>query len=137
MSTGMSDKELHEIAKKRVKKKRGFYRHLRFYLFVNIILIIIWAATGAQSTPVPWFVYPLGGWGFVVVWDFLEVFIFSKDIRLCLFEKSKASTFGKIFEFIISLKTASFSVLSQLSTSLIHFFTVSFEPMLNFRAIFV
>ena len=80
MSTGMSDEELHEIAKKRVEKKRDFNKHLGFYIFVNVVLIIIWAATGAQSDPVPWFVYPLGGWGIFIVWNFFEVFIFTRDI---------------------------------------------------------
>lgn len=80
MSAGMSDEELHEIAKKRVEKKRDFYKHLGLYVFVNIVLIIVWASTGAQSVPVPWFVYPLGGWGIAVVWNFFEVFIFTRDI---------------------------------------------------------
>ena len=80
MSTEMSDEELFEIAKQRVERKRDFFKHLSFYVFVNIILIIIWAATGAQSTPVPWFVYPLGGWGIFIVWNFFEVFIFTRDI---------------------------------------------------------
>ena len=80
MSTGMSDEELHDIAKKRVEKKRDFYKHLSFYIFVNTILIIVWATTGTHSEPVPWFVYPLGGWGFFVIWNYLEVFVFDRDI---------------------------------------------------------
>jgi cytochrome b561 len=63
----------------RVDKKKGFYRHLGLYLLVNIILIIIWVGTGAESDPVPWFIYPLGGWGFFVLWNFLEVYILVEE----------------------------------------------------------
>jgi cytochrome b561 len=61
------------------KKKKGFYRHLGLYLIVNIILIIIWARTGADSDPVPWFVYPLGCWGIFLLWNFAEVYILVEE----------------------------------------------------------
>lgn len=51
-----------KIKEKRIKpgdRKRGCYRHLGLYMVVNIILIIAWALTGAESDPIPWFIYPL------------------------------------------------------------------------------
>jgi hypothetical protein len=74
-----SGKKRQVEREKRVDKKKGFYRHLGLYLLVNIILIIIWVGTGAESDPVPWFIYPLGGWGFFVLWNFLEVYILVEE----------------------------------------------------------
>jgi len=79
MPSELSDKELYEIAKQRVKKKKDFYQHLAIYIIVNILLIIIWATTDGSADPVPWFVYPLGGWGIGILFHFLDVFVFSKD----------------------------------------------------------
>ena len=43
MATQMSEEEVYEVARKRVKAKRDFYKHLIIYVVVNIILVIIWA----------------------------------------------------------------------------------------------
>ena len=40
--------------------KRGFRIHLTFYVAVQILLVAVWALTGAGY---PWFVYPFLGWG--------------------------------------------------------------------------
>ncbi|MEE9528519.1 MAG: 2TM domain-containing protein, partial [Dehalococcoidia bacterium] len=56
--------------------KKGFYTHFIVYILVNILLIIIWAATGAGF---PWFIFPLGGWGIGVLFHFLGVFVFSRQ----------------------------------------------------------
>ncbi len=50
MSTEMSEKEIYEEAKKRVKAKQGFYRHLGAYLAVNIVLVIVWALSNGPAT---------------------------------------------------------------------------------------
>jgi len=60
-------------------RKKGFYRHLGLYVIANIILIIAWARTGAESDPVPWFIYPLGGWGIFVIWNYLEAFVLAEE----------------------------------------------------------
>ncbi len=60
-------------------RKKGFYRHLGIYVIVNIILIIVWARTGAESDPVPWFIYPLGCWGVFVIWDYLKAYILAEQ----------------------------------------------------------
>ena len=61
---------------KKGDRKKGFCRHLGLYLVVNALLIAVWAGTGAESDPVPWFVYPLAGWGIFVLWSWLEAFVF-------------------------------------------------------------
>jgi fatty acid desaturase len=87
MSTEMSEQEIYEEAKKRVKAKQGFYRHLGAYLAVNIVLIIIWALSGGPAigsgdwTGGKWFLWPLCIWGVFVVVNFLEVFVFKASIR--------------------------------------------------------
>ena len=78
MSTGMSDEELLNIAKERVENKKYFYLHLVIFVVVNIFFIIIWATTGADSDPVPWFIYPLCGWLMGIFFHFLYVFVFSR-----------------------------------------------------------
>jgi hypothetical protein len=87
MTNEISEQELFEEAKKRVKAKRGFYRHLLIYLAVNVVLIIVWALAGGTSigsgdwTGGKWFLWPLTIWGVFVVVNFLEVFVFRTTIR--------------------------------------------------------
>jgi fatty acid desaturase len=76
MSTQMTDEEIYREAKKKVEEKRSFRTHFIVYLAVNILLIIIWATTGAGF---PWFVFPLGGWGIGVLFHFLNVYVFSRE----------------------------------------------------------
>ena len=76
MSTGMSEEEIYRQARKRVEEKKGFFSHFAVYVAVNIMLVIIWAVTGAGF---PWFVFPLGGWGIGILFHFLGVFVFSKE----------------------------------------------------------
>ena len=75
MSTGMSEEEIYRLARKRVEDKKGFYIHFAVYIGVNILLVIIWATTGAGF---PWFIFPLGGWGIGILFHFLGVFVFSR-----------------------------------------------------------
>ena len=87
MTTEMSEQEIYEEAKKRVKAKQGFYRHLGAYLAVNIVLIIVWALSGGLTidsgdwTGGKWFLWPLTIWGVFVVLNFLEVFVFKTSVR--------------------------------------------------------
>jgi hypothetical protein len=83
----VSDQEIYEEAKKRVKAKRGLYRHIGIYLAVNVVLIIIWALSGGPTTGSgdwtggKWFLWPLCIWGVFVIINFLEVFVFRVSIR--------------------------------------------------------
>ena len=87
MSREMTEEEIYEEAKKRVKAKRGFYRHLGAYLVVNIVLVIIWALSGGPTiysgdwTGGKWFLWPLTIWGVFVVVNFLEIFVFKTSVR--------------------------------------------------------
>ena len=87
MPTEMSEQEIYEEAKKRVKAKQRFYRHLGAYLTVNTVLIIIWALSDGPTIDISdwtggkWFLWPLTIWGVFVVVNFLEVFVFKTSIR--------------------------------------------------------
>ena len=76
MATEMSEEEIYRQARKRVEEKKGFYIHFTIYIVVNLMLMIIWATTGAGS---PWFLFPLGGWGIGILFHFLGVFVFSRQ----------------------------------------------------------
>ena len=52
--------DAYQDARQRVRKLRGFYRHLLIYLVVNTVLIGIYLVT---QPPRPFFLPPLLGWG--------------------------------------------------------------------------
>jgi fatty acid desaturase len=70
----LSEEEVYEIAQKRVKAKKDFYRNLGAWAVVNIILIIVWALTDVSGYP--WFLWPLCIWGAFVLINFIQVFVF-------------------------------------------------------------
>ena len=75
----MSEEEIRKLAESRVAKKRGFFIHLTVYIVVNIFLVIIWAVTSSVSGFwLPWFVFPLAGWGVGLLFHCLSVFAFPK-----------------------------------------------------------
>jgi len=76
MPAQMSEEEIYELAKKRVKAKRDFYIHLTVYVVVNIMLVIIWAFPAGRGYP--WFWWVIGGWGIGVFFNFLDVFIWQR-----------------------------------------------------------
>jgi len=85
MTTGMSEEQIYELAKKRVEEKRGFFIHLTVYILVNIMLVLIWwFASGGRF---PWFIFPLCGWGIGLVIHFLTVFVFKTKNDTAAIEK--------------------------------------------------
>ena len=84
MVNPMSEEEIYEEAKKRVKVKKDFYGHLTAYLGVNILLIVIWAVTGAGY---PWFVFPLCGWGIGISIHFFQGFVLEQKTDKAAIEK--------------------------------------------------
>ena len=61
------------------RDRAGFYSHLTTYLLVNLMLIGIWAATGAGYF---WPVWPLLGWGIGVASHASETFL-GGGAKLC------------------------------------------------------
>ena len=90
MPTDISEKEIYEEAKKRVKAKRDFYRNLVAYIVINAGLIVIWFLSGDAARPNynpgdwtgnKWFLWPLTIWGAFVLTHFLQVFVFKTSVR--------------------------------------------------------
>jgi len=60
-----------EAAVKRLKAKRDFKTHVATYLFVNTMLVVIWAvADGGYFWPI----WPILGWGIGLVLDGWRVY---------------------------------------------------------------
>ena len=73
MANKMSEEEIYEQAKKRVKAKKDFYGHLGAWALVNVILVFVWSLTDFGGHP--WFLWPLGIWGVFVLSHFVRVFV--------------------------------------------------------------
>ena len=85
MTTGMSEEQIYELAKKRVEEKRGFFVHLTVYILVNIMLVLIWRF--AAGGGFPWFIFPLCGWGIGIIIHFLNTFVFGGKLDTAAIEK--------------------------------------------------
>jgi hypothetical protein len=81
----LSEEEVYEIAKKRVKAKKDFYGNLGAWAIVNIILVIVWVLTDVSGYP--WFLYPLCIWGAFVLIHFVQVFVFKPKSDIGAIEK--------------------------------------------------
>ncbi|MFC1972338.1 2TM domain-containing protein [Chloroflexota bacterium] len=88
MASQMSEEEVYEVAKKRVKAKRDFYAHLVVYVVVNIMLVIIWAFPAGRGYP--WFLWVIGGWGIGILFNFLDVFVWQRRGDKAAIEKEAA-----------------------------------------------
>ena len=55
---------LEQQRRRRVSRhvEAGFRHHLRAYVMVNVLLVVIWLVTTGPGSH-PWPVYPLLGWG--------------------------------------------------------------------------
>ena len=84
MVSKMTEEEIYQEAKKRVKAKKDLYSHIAVYILVNTFLIIIWAVT---SGGFPWFVFPLGGWGIGLMFHILDVFVWQRRSDKVAIEK--------------------------------------------------
>ncbi len=73
MAKQMTEEQIYEEARKRVKAKRDFWGHFIFYAVANIIWFFIWALNGGGY---PWFLWVLGPWGIVIIFPhYLRTFI--------------------------------------------------------------
>jgi len=80
----LSDEQIYEEAKKRVKAKRAFWGSFGAWAGVNALLIVIWALTGMGY---PWFIWPLCIWGLFVLIHGLRVFVFEQKPEASAIEK--------------------------------------------------
>ena len=85
MAKQMSEEQIYEEARKRVKEKRGFWGHFGAYVAVNILLVFIWAF--ADGGGYPWFLWPLVCWGVFVLLHYLRVFVFERKGDRAAIEK--------------------------------------------------
>ena len=85
MSTQITNEQIYEEAKLRVKAKKDFYGNLISWAVVNVILIIVWALTTPGGYP--WFLWPLCIWGVFVLLHGLRVFVFEKKSDRAAIEK--------------------------------------------------
>ena len=76
MAKELSEEQIYEEARRRVKAKKDFWRNFSSWAAVNVILIIIWALTDLGGYP--WFLWPLGIWGVFILFHYLRVFVFER-----------------------------------------------------------
>jgi 2TM domain len=51
--------------------RTGFWVHFGIYLAVNLMLFVIWAVTPHRGEVLPWFLWPVMGWGIGIVAHYL------------------------------------------------------------------
>ena len=66
----MNEKAYKE-ARKRVKKKKDFYEHFTTYVVMSVFFLLLNLVTASGQW---WFYWPILGWGFGVVFHYLDVF---------------------------------------------------------------
>ncbi len=70
------DDHYYQLARKRVKAKKGFYAHLITYCSVIGMLMVVNLLIDPWDW---WFQFPAMGWGFGLVFHYLGVFVFDKS----------------------------------------------------------
>ena len=86
MANQMSEEQIYEEARSRVKAKKDFWRHFTAWAIVNVLLIIVWTLSGFGSG-YPWFLWPLCVWGAFVLIHYLRVFHFDRRSNRAAVEK--------------------------------------------------
>lgn len=66
----MTESQYRE-ARKRVKKKKDFYEHLTTFVVMSVFFFLLNMVTAPGSW---WFYWPILGWGFGVVFHYLDTF---------------------------------------------------------------
>ena len=74
MARPMSEEEIYEEARKRVKAKKEFWGNFGSWAAVNIVLVIVWALT--NNGGYVWFLWPLCIWGVFILLHFLRAYVF-------------------------------------------------------------
>ena len=66
------EEDAYRQARRRVRRRLRFYRHLTTFLVVNLVLLAFDGLTGGGY----WVQWVAGLWGVFVVWEFLSTFVF-------------------------------------------------------------
>ena len=77
MNPAMSPQDIEELARRRAKRKMGWYTHAFVYVVVNLALALKSAFTGHN-----WAIYPMLGWGLGLMIHGLVVFVGAPADRL-------------------------------------------------------
>ena len=80
MGTTMSEEQIYELARKRVRARRDFTTHLIVYLGVNALLICLWLFVSGRGFP--WFAFPLVGWGIGLVAHYFSTTVHREASRI-------------------------------------------------------
>jgi hypothetical protein len=72
MSETSTERDVREVAAKRLQKRRGFAGHLLVYVLVNSALVVIWLMIGRNDFF--WPVFPMVIWGVGVVMNAWDVY---------------------------------------------------------------
>ena len=84
MAANLTDEQILEEARKRVKAKKAFFIHVLTYIAVNAVLVLIWFLSGGSDTYSgdwtggKWFLWPLTIWGVFVVVEGFRVFVIDR-----------------------------------------------------------
>ena len=70
----MTELEEYQEARDRVQEVKGFYAHAVMFLVANAALAILNLTTLEKNDGVIWFIWPLIGWGVVLVVHAISVF---------------------------------------------------------------
>ncbi len=85
MPPSISEEQIYEEARQRVKAKKDFYSHLAAWALFNGILIIIWFIYSFGDTP--WFLWPMGIWGAFILYKYVRVFVIKEKLNRSAIEK--------------------------------------------------
>ncbi len=66
----MAKEDPYKEARRRVKAKKEFYRHLTTYIIFSVFFFLLNVATGGGV----WFIYPVLGWGLGLAGHYVNVF---------------------------------------------------------------
>jgi hypothetical protein len=88
MPQAISEEQIYEEARQRVKSRKNFYGHLAAWGIVNIILIVIWLIYSFGDTP--WFLWPMGLWGGFILYRYIRVFLIKEKLDRSAIEKEAA-----------------------------------------------
>jgi len=80
MAENLTEEQIYDLARRRVKARRDFAIHLVVYVGVNALLVCLWLFVTGRGFP--WFVFPLGGWGIGLIAHFFSTTVDKEADRI-------------------------------------------------------